>query len=358
MSKIFLFENGQLILAPFIQVPLKGKILTQWFHLFPSIHIPLSLIFSKQEVITGDNEQRGDNDDDSNMGTQFIYPYQEQADLLAKRQLRRRQYAARDPLNDDDEDDDDDEEDNSNNNSGFANTLFVNFQHLFRDDPELADAIQGEFCRFEMPLRRAVSGFIVDRHPILNRYIERNDSGGTGQGGAGSGNNPSDPLVFFVAFFNVNVHTQMKSIRTLRTDLVGSLVSLQGTITRTSEVRPELLVASFRCDKCGLLAEKIPQHYHFTRPTLCRNPRCKNKSPMRFALEVTRSEFVDWQKLRVQESANQIPPGSMPRSMDVILRNEMVERCKAGDKCVFWAPLGPGGPMGPMGPMGPYIHKY
>jgi len=252
--------------------------------------------------------------------------------LLAKRQLKRRQYNS---FNDEYENDDDDEDDNNNSSFGFANTLFVNFAHLLKDDPELAEAIQGEFCRFETPLRRAVSGFVVDRHPALNRYIERGDGGVSG---SGNGNTPTDPLVFFVAFYNC-MPDQLKSVRTLRTDLVGSLVGLQGTITRTSDVRPELLVAAFRCDKCGLLADKIPQNYHFTRPTLCRNPRCKNKSPMRFALEATRSEFVDWQKLRVQESSHQIPPGSMPRSMDVILRNEMVERCKAGDKCVFTGTL-------------------
>ena len=278
------------------------------------------LFCSKQEVVTGEN---GEDHDAEN--PQYIFPYQEQADLLAKRQLTRRQYAANDPLRDEE---DEDEEDN-HAPGGFSNTLFVNFQHLLKDDPELAEAIAGEFCRFESYLRLAVSGFVVHRHPALNRYIER---------GNGSSNAPSDPLVFFVAFFNCNP-AQMKSVRTLRTDLIGSLVSLQGTVTRTSDVRPELLVAAFRCDKCGLLADKIPQNYHFTRPTLCKNPRCKNRSPMRFTLEATRSEFVDWQKLRVQESSHQIPPGSMPRSMDVILRNEMVERCKAGDKCVFTGSL-------------------
>ena len=60
---------------------------------------------------------------------------------------------------------------------------------------------------------------------------------------------------------------------------------------------------------------------------------------MQFTLEHTESEFVDWQKLRVQEHATHIPPGSMPRSMDVIVRNEMVERCKAGDKSIFCGTL-------------------
>jgi DNA replicative helicase MCM subunit Mcm2 (Cdc46/Mcm family) len=37
-----------------------------------------------------------------------------------------------------------------------------------------------------------------------------------------------------------------------------------------------------------------------------------------------RSRFVDWQRLRVQENADDIPPGSMPRSLDVVLRHEVV----------------------------------
>ncbi len=51
------------------------------------------------------------------------------------------------------------------------------------------------------------------------------------------------------------------------------------------------------------------------------------------------SNFIDWQRLRVQENADEIPPGSMPRSVDVILRHEIVERAKAGDKVIFTGTL-------------------
>jgi DNA replication licensing factor MCM6 len=52
-------------------------------------------------------------------------------------------------------------------------------------------------------------------------------------------------------------------------------------------------------------------------------------------LNFEESRFVDWQRVRVQENADEIPAGSLPRSLDVILRNELVEQAKAGDKCVF-----------------------
>ena len=43
--------------------------------------------------------------------------------------------------------------------------------------------------------------------------------------------------------------------------------------------------------------------------------------------------------MRVQENASEIPAGSMPRTLDVILRGEQVERAKAGDKCIFTGSL-------------------
>jgi DNA replication licensing factor MCM6 len=45
--------------------------------------------------------------------------------------------------------------------------------------------------------------------------------------------------------------------------------------------------------------------------------------------------MVDWQKVRVQEYSSDIPAGSMPRSIDVILRGEIVDQCKPGDKAEF-----------------------
>ena len=255
---------------------------------------------SKQAVRTqeeGGGGGEGDNDDDNRMtddgfegNVQYVSPYSEQADHLAQRNDNTAEQTEK----------------------GFCSTLFLNFSHVLEQDPELADAIAGEYGRFEPYLRSAVQAFCNDLHPSLEK------------------------VRLFLAVYNMPT---TNSIRQLRTNAIGALSSVTGTVTRTSDVRPELLLASFRCNKCGLVASKIPQQYHFTRPTLCRNPRCKNMSPMQFGLEIRDSEFADWQKLRVQENSDQIPPGSMPRSCDVILRNEMVEHCKAGDKCIFTGSL-------------------
>lgn len=36
----------------------------------------------------------------------------------------------------------------------------------------------------------------------------------------------------------------------------------------------------------------------------------------------------------MQETSKEIPPGSLPRSLDIILRHEIVEQARAGDTYV------------------------
>jgi len=43
--------------------------------------------------------------------------------------------------------------------------------------------------------------------------------------------------------------------------------------------------------------------------------------------------------VRIQEHSGDIPAGSMPRSLDVILRNEIVDQAKPGDRCIFTGTL-------------------
>ena len=86
---------------------------------------------------------------------------------------------------------------------------------------------------------------------------------------------------------------------------VGRLVCITGTVTRTSEVRPELMFGRFHCVDCGLLSDPVEQQFKFTDPTGCLN--CKNR--FHWKLDIASSKFVDWQRVRLQENADEIPPG-------------------------------------------------
>lgn len=51
-------------------------------------------------------------------------------------------------------------------------------------------------------------------------------------------------------FNHDNQKQQVASIRQLRADKIGRLSAVAGTVTRTSDVRPELLVGAFKCRRC------------------------------------------------------------------------------------------------------------
>lgn len=139
---------------------------------------------------------------------------------------------------------------------------------------------------------------------------------------------------FFVAFVNL---PRVHQLRELRTSKVGQMVSFSGTVTRTSEVRPELLFGTFFCAACGTEVRDVEQQCRYTTPTVCPVVTCGNRSGWRLSRDG--SKFVDWQRVRVQENADEVPAGCLPRSMDVILRHEAVESARAGDKCIFTGAL-------------------
>merc|ERR1719262_1259128 len=114
--------------------------------------------------------------------------------------------------------------------------------------------------------------------------------------------------------------------------LLGTLITMCGTVTRTTEVKPELLVGSFQCNECMREVSGVEQQFKVTMPALCPSRNCGNRTNWTLLGESRTTRWGDWQRVRLQENENEIPAGSMPRSMDVIVRDEMTERCKPGDK--------------------------
>ena len=99
-------------------------------------------------------------------------------------------------------------------------TLFVNFQHLVEMDVELAEAIELDYYRFEPFLRQAISSLIT----------EMRSADGTAAFVEGAGPKPE----YAVSFYSMS---RVERIRAMRTDKLGRLMSISGTVTRSSDVR-------------------------------------------------------------------------------------------------------------------------
>jgi len=225
-------------------------------------------------------------------------------------------------------------------------TLYVDFQHLLNSNyGVLAKAVAENYYRFLPFLTRGLHNTLAKHEPQYFRSHRQPGStqsntassiNGASESQATSGSNAyqqTDKL-FALAFYNLPL---ISRIRQLRTASVGRLSSISGTVTRTSEVRPELYLATFACQVCKTPVENVEQTFRYTEPTQCPTQTCMNRSG--WTLDIRQSTFVDWQKVRIQENSSEIPTGSMPRTMDVILRGEIVDRAKAGEKCIFTGAL-------------------
>lgn len=240
-------------------------------------------------------------------------------------------------------------------------TIYIDYQHLAMiENGALAMAISEQYYRFlpflQKGLRRIIKKYAPEllltgdnmnfneaddesaKHnaavpqDTISTQDNTNSTGATGYATRSTTSSAVEQTerVFQICFFNLpTVHR----IRDIKSEKIGCLLSISGTVTRTSEVRPELYKASFTCDLCRAIVDNVEQVFKYTEPTYCPNPSCENRAF--WTLNVARSKFLDWQKVRIQENANEIPTGSMPRTLDVILRGDCVDRAKPGDRCRF-----------------------
>ncbi|NHJ47410.1 MAG: minichromosome maintenance protein MCM [Asgard group archaeon] len=135
---------------------------------------------------------------------------------------------------------------------------------------------------------------------------------------------------FFIRFYNLT-ESETISLRSIRSEHVGRFIMLTGIITRATVVKPLLVVGHFQCLSC--IEEYIVVHQEdqrFTPPLRCTNPSCGKAGP--FKLLVESSSFIDWQKINIQERPEDLPPGQMPRSVSVLITNDMVDIVRPGDR--------------------------
>lgn len=207
-------------------------------------------------------------------------------------------------------------------------TLYVNYAHLVtRENGVLASAISEQLYRFLPFLQNGLKRVIKRHLPELLRSGAVGSQDHTTTSGSTASALESGERVFQISIYNL---PSVNRIRDIRSEKIGLLMLISGTVTRLSEVRPELYRACFSCDLCRAIVDNVEQTFRYTEPASCPNPECHNQAY--WTLNVQKSQFVDWQKVKLQENPSEIPAGSMPRTLDVILRGEMVERAKPGDK--------------------------
>ncbi|MEZ3162305.1 LAGLIDADG family homing endonuclease [Halorubrum sp. RMP-47] len=110
-------------------------------------------------------------------------------------------------------------------------------------------------------------------------------------------------------------------------DHIGKLVSIQGIVRKATDVRPKVTEAAFECQRCGTMTYIPQSDGGFQEPHECQG--CERQGP--FRVNFDQSEFVDSQKLRIQESPEGLRGGETPQSLDVDIVDDVTGEVSPGD---------------------------
>uniref|UniRef100_A0A665WP77 DNA replication licensing factor MCM7 n=1 Tax=Echeneis naucrates TaxID=173247 RepID=A0A665WP77_ECHNA len=143
---------------------------------------------------------------------------------------------------------------------------------------------------------------------------------------------PPELMRRFELYFKPPTTTKPKVVRDVRAESIGHLVTVRGIVTRATEVKPMMAVATYTCDQCGAETYQPIQSPSFMPLVMCPSQECvTNKSGGRLYLQTRGSKFVKFQELRIQEHSDQVPVGNIPRSMSVYARGENTRLAQPGD---------------------------
>jgi DNA replicative helicase MCM subunit Mcm2 (Cdc46/Mcm family) len=156
---------------------------------------------------------------------------------------------------------------------------------------------------------------------------------------------------YFVRFEGLDKHYKLK-LRMIRSEHLERLFSVSGSLIRATNVRPQITTASFECKVCG--AQHTVEQFddELAYPAICNVGGCKNSKRSDFRLLGKSSQFIDWQSIRVQEMPEELSSGNVPRFLDALLLNDLVDTCRPGDRVTMVGVIrilpvhkGPSGPQ-------------
>lgn len=106
--------------------------------------------------------------------------------------------------------------------------------------------------------------------------------------------------------FSINL-TKPMSVRQVHSEHVGKLVTIRAIVTRVSEVKPLLIVATYTCDMCGSEVYQEVTASAFMPVIECPSESCKkNNVKGQLTLQTRGSRFQKYQEGRVQELTDQV----------------------------------------------------
>ena len=188
--------------------------------------------------------------------------------------------------------------------SGF-NALIVDFEDLMMFDSDLANDLIESPDTFLKNVEDAALSQLKIEDSIYAEIVKK----------------------IHVRFRKLPIVTPLRSVGA---ECIGKLIMVEGILVRAMSAQTLLTQASFKCRRCGQLAVVEQKGFQMTFPAACDNPACRRVGP--FDIVEEESEFINLQKIRIQEKPEDLPPGQLPRWIEVKLLEDLVDVARPGDR--------------------------
>ncbi|KAK0102816.1 MCM DNA helicase complex subunit [Cadophora gregata] len=142
----------------------------------------------------------------------------------------------------------------------------------------------------------------------------------------------SDDTMYYCAFSG-SFGQYACNPRTLSSSYLNHMVSLEGIVTRCSLVRPKVVKSVHYNEK-----KKIFHFREYKDQTMTSGATTSSVYPQEdeegnpLVTEYGYCTYRDHQTISIQEMPERAPAGQLPRGVDVILDDDLVDKCKPGDR--------------------------
>ena len=219
-------------------------------------------------------------------------------------------------------------------NEGMHFTLSINIKNLSDDIPTLGNLVLVYPTRYIHLFNEALLSWLT--YCCSNRNLDEENFGKYADR-PGEWINKRNVHVRIINLPDCFIKDKVSDIRSAD---YNRLIQVSGTIVRTLSVQMLESMKTFRCEgrTCNNCEFHVPadveQGYAFVAPKKCpSDPRAnRGGKPCNCTqFEQIDERLTDFQEIRIQENVSKLSMGSMPRSISVILQDDLVDFAKAGD---------------------------
>lgn len=188
--------------------------------------------------------------------------------------------------------------------------LVVNINDVRKKNPARAAALLVNAFDEQFAFSRALKEYVSTLQPSYAKVYEE----------------------FFVGFEG-SFGNRHVTPRTLNSRYLGNLVCVEGIVTKVSLVRPKVVRSVHYCPETKKVMErKYTDLTSFEAvPSSAAYPT-KDEDGNLLETEYGLSVYKDHQTLTIQEMPEKAPAGQLPRAVDIVCDDDLVDLCKPGDR--------------------------